>query len=76
MDKIKEILDQVMNGQEYESCEDFMESGLLDSIDVMDIVEQLEQTLGIEISGRDIIPENFKNIGAIAAMVKKYTGEV
>lgn len=75
MDQIREILDQILEGQEYESCGDFMEAGLLDSMDMMDLVEQLEQVFDIEVSGRDIVPENFKNVNAIETLVKKYMGE-
>ena len=72
MDKIREILDKVLQGQEYESCQDFIEAGLLDSMDVMDLVEELEHAFGIEISGRDIVPENFKNISSVKALLQKY----
>ena len=75
MDRIREILDQIFKGQEYESCGNFIEAGLLDSMDMMDLVEQLEQVFDIEVSGRDIVPENFKNLNAIETLVKKYTGE-
>ena len=75
MDKIREILNKVQQGQEYESCQDFIEAGLLDSMDVMDLVEELEQAFDIEISGRDIMPENFKNVSSVAALVQKYNKE-
>lgn len=75
MDKLKKILDEVFNGQEYGDCQDFMEAGLLDSMDMMDLVEHLEQAFDIEISGRDIIPGNFKNVSAITELLQKYTGE-
>lgn len=75
MDKLTEILDEIFGGQDYSSCEDFMEAGLLDSMDVMDLVEQLESTFDIEISGRDILPENFKNVGAIVELLQKYCEE-
>lgn len=75
MDQIRKILDQILGEKEYESCQDFMEAGLLDSMDMMDLVEQLEQVFDIEVSGRDIVPENFKKLSAIEALVKKYTGE-
>lgn len=74
MDKIKEILDKVMDGQEYESCQDFMAAGLIDSMEIMDLVEELENAYKITISGRDIILDNFKNTAAITALVRKYLG--
>ena len=76
MEKIIAILEQIMAGQEFQTCEDFMESGLLDSMDVMDLVEKLEEEFDIEISGRDIVPENFKNAECIAQLMVKYVGEI
>lgn len=75
MEKIKEILNKILQGQEYESCQDFIEAGLLDSMDMMDLVEELEQAFDIEISGRDIVPENFRNVSSVAKLVQKYKEE-
>lgn len=71
MEKIKEIIREVID-EDYEGCEDFIKSGLLDSMDIMDLTEKLEETYGIEISGRDIVPDNYKNEQAITALVRKY----
>lgn len=73
MDKIKEIIGEIIH-EDYEGCEDFIKSGLLDSMDIVDLTEKLEEAYGIEISGRDIIPENYKNEQAIIELVRKYKG--
>lgn len=71
MDKLKQILDEILEA-EYEECENFMESGLLDSLQVMELVDALENEFDIEISGRDIVPENFENLERIVSFLKKY----
>ena len=76
MDKIKEILEQVMESKEFESSEDFIADGLLDSLQVMEMVEAIEEAFDIEISGRDIVPENFVSVEKIAELICKYDGEV
>lgn len=73
MEILKEILDELFQGEDYAECEDFLEAGLLDSMDIMDLVESLESGFGIEISGRDILPENFANVEAIRNLLSKYT---
>ena len=40
MERITGVLDEIMNGQEYVDCDDFLEAGLLDSMDVMDLVDK------------------------------------
>ena len=76
MERITGVLDEIMNGQEYADCDDFLEAGLLDSMDVMDLVEKLEEEFDIEISGRDIIPEKFKNVESIVKLIESYVGEL
>lgn len=76
MERITRVLDEIMNGQEYVDCDDFLEAGLLDSMDVMDLVEKLEEEFDIEISGRDIIPEKFKNVESIVKLIESYVGEL
>ena len=76
MERITGVLDDMMNGQEDVDCDDFLEAGLLDSMDVMDLVEKLEEEFDIEISGRDIIPEKFKNVESIVKLIESYVGEL
>lgn len=67
------VLKQVKSDVDFESSKDFIEDGLLDSFEIVDLVSGLEDEFSVEISGRDIIPENFINLETIAALVRKYT---
>lgn len=71
MNELKNILQEIL-GEEYENCEDFIEAGLLDSLQVMELVDAFEDEFNIEISGRDIVPENFQNFENITALLTKY----
>ena len=75
MEKLKEILNEVLDAG-YEDCDDYIEAGVMDSLQVMDLVEALEAAYDIEISGRDILPENFSNIDKIQHMLTKYGVEI
>ena len=70
-DGILEALKRVNEDVDFESSEDFVEDGLLDSFDIVTLVEELEDEFGIEIGGTDIIPENFVSVKAIEALVVK-----
>lgn len=74
-DRILEQLRQINADADFESSEDFIEDGLMDSFEIVNLVSGLEDTFSIEISGRDIVPENFVNLSAIETMIRKYTGE-
>lgn len=49
----------------------FIEDALFDSFDIMTLVSDLDKTFGISIDGTDIVPENFLDINAIEALVRK-----
>jgi len=49
----------------------FIEEGMLDSFDMVNLVSELDATYGISIDGVDILPENFATVDAIAALLVK-----
>ena len=49
----------------------FIEEGMLDSFDMVNLVSELDTTYGISIDGVDILPENFASVDAIAALLVK-----
>ena len=50
---------------------DFIEEGMLDSFDMVNLVSELDSTYGISIDGVDILPENFSTVDAIVALLVK-----
>lgn len=50
---------------------DFIEEGMLDSFDLVTLVNELDSTYGISIDGVDILPENFCSVDAIMALLVK-----
>lgn len=76
MDKLYEILKEVKEDVDFKQLDNFLETEALDSIDIMTLVELLEDNFSIQISGKDIIPENFQDITAISELVKKYGGNL
>lgn len=49
----------------------FIEEGMLDSFDMVNLVSELDATYGISIDGVDILPENFSTVDAIVALLVK-----
>ena len=49
----------------------FIEEGMLDSFDVVNLVDELDSTFGISIDGVDILPENFASVEAITNLLIK-----
>lgn len=49
----------------------FIEEGMLDSFDMVNLVNDLDSTFGISIDGVDIVPENFATVADIEKLLKK-----
>ena len=76
MEKIYEMLEEIKPEHDFKDSEDFIEDGLLDSFDVISLVDMLEEEFGIIIDGLDIIPENFANVDLIIQLIEKSGGTV
>lgn len=50
---------------------DFIEEGMLDSFDVINLVMELDAAFEVSIDGMDILPENFASVDAIEQLLKK-----
>jgi acyl carrier protein len=50
--------------------DDLLESGLLDSVGVLDLVGELETTFGIAVADDDLVPDNFRSVASLTAFVQ------
>lgn len=74
-EKIIEILTELRPEFDFTEDVNFIEEGMLDSFDVVSLVDELEEQFGIKIDGVDILPENFSTIDSIVALLKKSGAE-
>ena len=72
MNEILEILQEVRPEQEFENSINFLVDGLLESMDIIELVSKLEEKYKIEFDVMDLVPENFENIEAIQSLVRRY----
>lgn len=70
-EQIVEILKEIRPEFEFNGVENFFEEGMLDSFDLMTLVSTLESRFDVKIDGTDILPENFANVDAIAALLER-----
>lgn len=50
---------------------DFIEEGMLDSFDIVSLVDEIEDKFGVAISGSDVLPENFASIDDICKTIDR-----
>ena len=55
---------------------DLVETGLLDSLALVELLAQLEETFGVSISTDDLELENFRSIASIAGFVARRAAAV
>lgn len=70
-DKIIEILTELRPEFDFSEHVDFIEEGMLDSFDIVSLVDELESQFNIKINGVDVIPENFSSVDSIIALLNK-----
>ncbi len=71
MNDITAILKTIRPEVDFSQSKDFIGDGLLDSFDVITLVSSLDKHFGISIQGVDIVPENFKDLATIEALLRK-----
>ena len=76
MSKIESILKNIKPEVDFNKSEDFVEDGLLDSLELIELIEGIEEEYQIEIDPMDILPENFSSISQIEAVIVKAGGEL
>lgn len=74
-EQIIKILTELRPEFDFNQNVDFIEEGMLDSFDVVNLVSELDSLFGISIDGVDILPENFASVEAIENLLKKNGAE-
>jgi len=69
--QIIEILIELRPEFDFSENVDFIQAGMLDSFDVITLVNTLDEKFGISIDGVDVLPENFSSVEKIEALLKK-----
>lgn len=71
MDEILEILEEINDEVDYESCTDLVTGGYLTSFAILTLVSELEDAFDIEIAPVELVPANFDSAEAICKMVNR-----
>lgn len=69
-ERIIEVLAETIDGIEDYDGDNLFDDGLLDSFQVIDMVNDLEDEFDIEIDAKYVVEENFKSKEAIIDLVK------
>ena len=70
-EKVLEILSNIRPEFDFTEDVNFIEEGMLDSFDIVSLVDALNTEFQIIIDGVDIVPENFSSVDTIIELVNK-----
>ena len=70
-EKIISILSELRPEFDLSEPVNFIEEGMLDSFDIVTLVDTLDTEYDIVIDGIDIIPENFDSLDSIVRLLQK-----
>ena len=74
--KIISILSELRPEFDFNEPLNFIEEGMLDSFDIINLVTALDSEFSISIDGIDVLPDNFSSVERIEALLKKNGVEV
>lgn len=72
MDRLVSVLKPIITGNDLIKCDDLITTGIIDSLQIVEIIAAIEDEYNIQIEGDDIDPDNFVNVITMKKMVDKY----
>lgn len=70
-EKVLKILSDLRPEFDFSQDVNFVEEGMLDSFDVINLVTTLDEEFGISIDGTDVLPDHFSSVENIEALLRK-----
>lgn len=70
-EKIVSIINQINPDLNVEEGTNFIKDGYLDSMEIMEIVVEIEDAFEIEIAPEDIVPEYFESVDTLLKLVEE-----
>ena len=75
MNDLIEILSGLHPEIDFTTCKTLIDDGILDSFDIVTIIADINDVLGIVIPAEEIIPENFNSAAALYELIKRLEDE-
>lgn len=75
LDDVIEMLEDIQEDIDYETCTTLVDDRLLDSFDILAIVSAADDEFDVTIPAKDIIPSNFNSAQALCALIQRLADE-
>ena len=74
-EEILKILKEFRPDIQAENREDLVDAGVLDSLDIVNIVAEMESVFDVAIPVEEVVPENFNSVSAMEKMINRLKEE-
>ncbi|MBE6816080.1 MAG: acyl carrier protein [Ruminococcaceae bacterium] len=75
MERIIEIIKEIKPGVAVDETTRLLDDKVLDSLAIVSLVAELSDEFDVDITARDIVPDNFATVTAIKAMIDRLEDE-
>ena len=75
MEEIIEILEDLKPGVDFKSQQHLIDDHIIESMMMLQLVSALNDVFDVEITPKDLVPENFQTVDAIYALVQKLSDD-
>lgn len=73
--KLLEILAELHQDVDFESCDALIDKKVLDSFDIVTLISEINDEFDVVISADKIIPKNFNSVDALCSMILRIMEE-
>lgn len=73
--KLLEVLREIKDDVDFERETALVDEGLIDSLDLTQIIAGLDEAFGVHITTADIEPKNFNSAEAMLALVRRHQAQ-
>ena len=70
MDELIGLLEDIKEDVDFANCETLIDDHILDSLAIITLVADIEDTFDVSLDASCIIPENFNSVDAMWAMIQ------
>lgn len=71
MDQLLEILENINPDNDYKTDERLIDDSHLDSFSILELVSEIEDAFGVEITATELVPKNFNSAAAMWDMIQR-----
>ncbi len=75
MEQLLEILRKMHPDVDFESNDDLIGEGVLDSLDIVTLITEINTVFDVSVPAEEVVPENFNSAEAIFAMITRLDEE-